>query len=85
MSVCISRVGKLILHTVKYYDKTYYSLIDILEQTKKMPQFPLMVQHPIKINCGIVFGHRTDGYNFVTSVFVDEDGLKALDDGKSGL
>lgn len=81
----IERVGKMALTTVEYYGKKYYSLINILEQTKKMPQFPTMVQHPIKLNCGIVFGHIFDGYNFVNSVFVDEEGLKSLDEGKSGL
>ena len=85
MDIKIERVGELALTTVEYYGKKYYSLIDILEQTKKMPQFPAMVQHPIKINCGIVFGHRFDGYNLINSVFIDEDGVRSLDDGKSGL
>lgn len=78
MQIAITRVGKLMLTTREHHGKTYYSLDDILEQINKKPQHTLMEQNPIKINCGITFGYRFSGENIISSVFVDDDGLKML-------
>lgn len=82
MKIVIERVPRssgadLALTVEEHYGKKYYSLDDILEQTKKKPHI-FMEQHPIKINCGIIFGHRLDCEHIIRSVFVDKDGLISL-------
>ena len=77
MQIILERIGNLALTVEEHYGQKFYSLDDILEQTKKKPHI-FTEQHPIKLNCGIIFGHRLDGENIIRSVFVDEDGLKSL-------
>ena len=84
MQIVITRVPRsqnkdLALTVVEHFGKKYYSLDDILEQTKKKPHM-FMEQTPININCGIVYGHRLSGENVVFSVFVDKEGLMSLVD-----
>lgn len=76
--VKIERTGKYMLTVQENNGEKFYCLYDILRQTDRTTEALSKNQTPIKLDCRIIYGYRFTGEDFLTSVFVDEDGLKQL-------
>lgn len=85
MQIIIERVDNFMLTVCENKGEKFYSLDDILEQTKKAPFAPLQEQEPVKLDCRMIYSLRGDGNNLIRSVFIDEKGLQSLIDKKGGF
>ena len=80
MEINFERVGDLVLTVRKNDGEKFYGIEDILEQSGYSPRAMDEVQIPIKFTGRIIFGYRSNGCDFIQSVFVDKAGLKAIKD-----